>query len=915
MPARDRVTSPTSPPGQSAVEAQLVSALEAMAVPEAENILAELAGALFPSGAGEPRQLTWEDPQRAHATYRAARQDGEARLRAAELRYRTLVEQIPAVTFMAALGEGDNEIYVSPHIEALLGFTQSEWLENPFLWYTQLHPDDREIWHQEFARGCRTGGPFRAECRFFARDGRVVWVHGEARLVKDEMGRPLFLQGVAFDITEAKRAQAQILHEAVRTTEERYRDLVEQLGAVFWEADTSKPGFTFVSRGAEEVLGYPREQWLTEPDFWLSKVHPDDRTYAAESWARARQLGVGSDQFEFRALTSDHRTVWLHQRVYAHPVDSDHARLLGVILDVTDRKRAEEVLRGNEARLRTEASLRGTLHRIGTALASELDLDRVLQLATDEVTALTTAEFGAFFYNVTNEQGEAYTLSALSGAPREAFATFPMPRYPDVFAAPFRREGAVRLDDVTKDRRFGKDAPPHGMPTGHLPVRSYLAVPVVSRSGEVLGGIFLGHWRAGVFTHEHQQLAEGIAGSTAVAIENARLYTAAEKARGAAETANRAKDEFLATMSHELRTPLNAILGWTMILRTSGDDQGMRERALQTIERNAHAQTQIIEDLLDVSRIVTGKMRLDVAAVDLVAIIDSVIDSIRLAADSKRLQVRRRVDKSASVVTGDATRLHQVVSNLMTNAVKFTPPGGWIEVRLERAGDMAHLRVKDNGIGINPEFIPHVFERFRQADGSSTRSHGGLGLGLAIVRHLVDLHGGSIRAESAGEGRGSTFTVEIPLMQSSVADHQVQIDTQAALNDVTRPLNDVRVLVVEDEADSRDLICFLLEQAGAAVTGVGSAAKALEQIDAIAPDVLVSDIGMGEQDGYDLLRALRRRDSPSARIPAVAVTAYARPEDREHALAAGFHAHVGKPISPKDLVSTIERLAAATRKS
>jgi PAS domain S-box-containing protein len=915
MAVNDMVDSQGWVQSEKRTEAELLAALEAMAPQDAEGLLSELASALFPTGAGDLRQLTWPEsvPQPANKVL-AWRSEREAKLRTAELRYRTLIEQIPAVTFMAVLGEGENEIYISPHIEALLGFTQKEWLENPFLWYTQLHPDDRDLWHREFARGCRTGGPFRAECRFLSRDGRIVWVHGEARLVRDDVGRPLFLQGVAFDITEAKRAEARVLTEAVRTTEERYRDLVEQLGAIFWEADAVAPGFSFVSKGAEQVLGYSPDAWLADPNFWLSRVHPDDREAAADAWARARQLGLGTAEFEFRAVTADDRTIWLQQKVSAHPSQFGNTRLLGVILDITDQKRAEAVLRANEARLQTEANLRGTLHRIGSALASELDLAKVVQLATDEVTALTTAQFGAFFYNVINEQGETYTLYTLSGVPREAFAKFPMPRNTAVFGPTFRGEGAVRLDDVSRDPRYGRNAPYHGMPQGHLPVRSYLAVPVIARSGDVLGGIFLGHSDIGVFTSEHEQLAHGIAGSTAVAIENARLYDAAKKAREAAEAANRAKDEFLATMSHELRTPLNAILGWAMILRTSGDNESMRLRALDTIERNARAQTQIIEDLLDVSRIVTGKLRLDVTAVDLVTVIDSVLDAIRLAADSKRIQIRRRVDKDASIVTGDATRLHQVLSNLVTNAVKFTPAGGWIEVRLERAADMARICVEDSGVGITADFLPHVFERFQQADGSTTRSHGGLGLGLAIVRHLVDLHGGTVRAASPGPELGSTFTVEIPLIRSSVRDAEVPQTTRVALEDVARHLDGVRVLLVEDEADSREMISFLLTQAGASVTSVGSAAEALETIDALAPDVLVSDIGMAEQDGYDLLRLIRQRDSPSATIPAVAVTAYARTEDRQHALAAGFHAHVSKPIVPRDLVSSVERLAAATRK-
>lgn len=913
--SRERGTERFASVTHNPTEEQLLAALEAMAPGDAEGMLAQLAAAVFPTGAGDISQVTWTDAQAAEtARARPRSADASAKLRTAELRYRTLVEQIPAVTFMAVLGEGENEIYVSPHIEALLGFTQSEWLENPFLWYTQLHPDDRDLWHQEFARGIRTGGPFRAECRFIARDGRVVWVHGEARLIKDDRGRPLFLQGVAFDISEAKRAEALLLREAVQTTEERYRDLVEQLGAIFWEADIAKPGFSFVSHGAERIIGFSPDRWLAEPDFWLSRVHPDDRPAVAAAWARARARHSGAAEFEFRALTADNRTVWLHQKVYAHRASTGEWRLLGVIIDITDRKRAEEILRANEARLRTEADIRRTLHRIGSALASELDLERVVQLATDEATALTTAEFGAFFYNTVDEQGEAYTLYVLSGASRERFSKFPMPGNRDVFGPTFRGEGVIRLDDVTTDERYGTDALHHGMPIGHLPVRSYLAVPVVSRTGDVLGGMFFGHSRVAVFSEEHEQLAAGIAGWTAVAIDNARLYSATERARVSAETANRAKDEFLATMSHELRTPLNAILGWTTILRTGRKDKATYQRALDTIERNARAQAQIIEDLLDVSRIVTGKLLLDIKAVDLVQVIDSSLDSIRLAAHAKHIQVRRRIDRSASVVTGDASRLHQIVSNLLTNAVKFTPANGWIEVRLERSGGMARLSVEDNGQGISAEFLPHVFERFRQADGSTTRAHGGLGLGLAIVRHLVDLHGGTVRADSSGPGRGSTFSVEIPLMQASASDGdgaQARYDEPSAMLD---ELKGVRVLVVDDEVDSRDLITYLVQQAGASVTTVASASEALDVIDALSPDVLVSDIGMPQQDGYGLLEMIRKRKSASAAIPAVAVTAYARPEDRERALAAGFQAHVSKPIAPRELIASVGRLAAARRK-
>ncbi|HYE89219.1 MAG TPA: ATP-binding protein [Vicinamibacterales bacterium] len=882
---------------------ELRNILEAMAPGDAEWTLAHLASALFPSGIGTFDQLTWPDKPRATP---AKSGTTEEKLRTAELRYRTLIEQIPAVTFMAVLGEGDNEIYVSPHIESLLGFTQSEWLENPFLWYTQLHPDDRDLWYAEFARGCRTGGPFRAECRFLARDGHVVWVRGEARLVKDDVGRPLFLQGVAFDITDSKKAEAALLRQAVETTEERYRDLVEQTGAIFWEADVDKPGFTFVSRGAEPILGFPRERWLSDPTFWVSRIHPDDRAVVDAATADARLRSHGLSEIEFRATASDGRTLWLHQKMYVDRSGMRGPRLLGVIFDITDRKRAEDILRANEVRLRTETDIRHTLHRIGTALASEFDIEKVVQLATDEATALTSAAFGAFFYNVTDSRGEMYTLFTLSGASREAFAKFPMPRKTEIFGPTFRGDGTVRIADVTADPRFGRNPPFNGMPQGHLPVRSYLAVPVVSRGGTVLGGMFFGHPEVGRFNQDHERLAAGIAGWTAVALDNAQLFAAAEKARQAAEAANREKDLFLATMSHELRTPLNAVVGWTAILRTNAVDEATRARGLETIERNARAQARIIEDLLDVSRIVTGKLPIDLSPVDLRAVVESVLDSMRLAADAKDIAVRRHIVSAPVVVVGDSARLHQTVGNLLTNAIKFTPRNGAIDVRVDRRGGQAVVTVRDNGEGIDPALLPHVFERFRQGDQSSTRKYGGLGLGLSIVRHLVDLHGGSVKAESRGRGMGATFTIELPLLDAAIAPTEPRPVNPPR---VIHALRDVRVLVVEDDADARDLVVHLLEQAGALVFAAGSAQQALDVLDAANPDVIVSDVGMPNEDGYSLIGAIRQRGGRLGSVPAVAVTAYAGAQDHERALAAGFQAHLGKPIAPDQLIETVHNLA------
>jgi signal transduction histidine kinase len=393
--------------------------------------------------------------------------------------------------------------------------------------------------------------------------------------------------------------------------------------------------------------------------------------------------------------------------------------------------------------------------------------------------------------------------------------------------------------------------------------------------------------------------------------ERARLLVLEQQARREAEDANRLKDEFLATLSHELRTPLNAILGWTQVLRAGKLDETTAIRALETIERNAKSQAQLISDLLDVSRIITGKLRLDLKPVELPRIIDAVLDGIRPAADAKDIELDVALVPIRNPVVGDADRLQQVVWNLLSNAIKFTPRGGRVAVRLETASQNAVIRVKDSGVGIRPDFLPYVFDRFRQAESTITRSHGGLGLGLSIVRHLVELHGGTVEVESEGEGQGATFTVRLPI-RTEMAQALPSADTgqggwQSLWNGDL--LAGVRVLVVEDEADTRDLLVTALQQCGAAVTAVATAAEALDALDTL-PDVLVSDIGLQGEDGYSLLRKVRSRGPErGGNVPAAALTAFARAEDRLRALEAGFETHLAKPLDPSELVATVARLA------
>jgi PAS domain S-box-containing protein len=403
--------------------------------------------------------------------------------------------------------------------------------------------------------------------------------------------------------------------------------------------------------------------------------------------------------------------------------------------------------------------------------------------------------------------------------------------------------------------------------------------------------------------------------------ERAQLISE-QAARAEAEAANRSKDEFLATISHELRTPLASIRGWSHMLRSGAVDDTMRERGLEIIERKAVDQAQLINDLLDVSRIITGKLRLEARPVELASLVHVAVDSLRPAADEKSLRLETELDRGAGRVMGDPERLQQVFWNLLSNAIKFTPEGGLVHVRLEHTDSHALLSISDTGIGIAEEFLPHVFDRFRQADSSSTRAYGGLGIGLSIVRHLVELHSGSVSAQSEGEGRGATFTITLPLIVAGVSELSPDGDwkstAQPAVEGASRQSNSelegLRVLVVDDDADTCEMLSLVLVRRGALVKTALSARAALDSL-AWEPDVIVSDIGMPGQDGYDLIGKLRALGLEQGRqIPAIALTAYAREEDRLHALSAGYQIHIPKPVEPHTLVAAIASLAGRAEK-
>ena len=438
-------------------------------------------------------------------------------------------------------------------------------------------------------------------------------------------------------------------------------------------------------------------------------------------------------------------------------------------------------------------------------------------------------------------------------------------------------------------------------------VRSLMVVPLVAH-GRVLGTIGFGRSRAGrSYSASDVLVAEDLARRAAIAVANALLYRQAQEA-------NQSKDEFLATVSHELRTPLTAILGWAQLLRSPDLAEAKRERGLEAIQRNAVAQARLVNDLLDVTRITSGKLRLDVRPVALAEVTRAALESSKPAMDAKSIQVHCDLNSDAGLVNGDPDRLQQIVWNLLSNAIKFTPKGGRITITLGNVDSHVELSVRDDGAGIEPRFLPHVFERFKQADGRITRVHGGLGLGLAISRHLVELHGGTIEAHSEGLGLGATFICRIPLLAAiQPAPHASRARDGRARGgslDHRSKLSKLKILVVDDSRDTGDLIVTLLQEFGATATAVGSAAEAMASLAMEIPDVLVSDIGMPGEDGYSLIEKVRRLPADSGgRVPAIALTAYARAEDRKRALEAGYQVHLAKPVEPEELTSTVASLA------
>ena len=771
--------------------------------------------------------------------------------------------------------------------ERMFGYTAAEMIGQSI---RRIIPADRQYEEDDVLARIRRGDKVdHFETIRQHKDGTLLPISLSVSPITDEQGRVIGASKIARDIRDRKRLAAIVDSSDDAIVGKTLDGIVTS-----WNA------------AAERMFGFAARDIVGTS---IRRIIPSDRQHEEDEVLARIRRGEKVDHFETIRQRKDGTLVPISLTV--SPIRDERGTVVGaskIARDISDRKRADDERTRLLALAERNAAITDKLNRVGTIVASTLDRDAVVQAVTDAATELTGAQFGAFFYNVVNEQGESYTLYTISGVPRDRFSQFPMPRNTTLFDPTFKGTYVVRCDDVTTDPRYGRNAPYHGMPPGHLPVRSYLAVPVRSSSGEVLGGLFFGHGETGRFTQEHESLVVGIAAWASVALENARLY------RGLQE-ANRLKDEFLATLSHELRTPLNAILGYARMLRAGVVGPVQQPRAVETIERNAVSLTQIVEDVLDISRIVAGKMRLNIQTIDLAEPVRRAAESIRPSADVKGIKLDVDSPRALPLVAADAERVQQIAWNLLSNAVKFTPRGGRIQVRLEAHAGGVSVVVADNGVGIDRAFLPFVFDRFRQGDAGSTRVFGGLGLGLSIVRQLVDMHGATVTAASDGIGKGAAFTVTFPSINHpphgvDAGVHATETaDGPVALAD----LRGLRMLAVDDELDALAMVRDILEAAGAEVISARSAGEALEALGSARVDAVVADLAMPHVDGFALITQIRHHADEAVRtVPAVALTAYARSEDRARALSAGYQRHLAKPIDPAELVRVLRVLCSPT---
>ena len=720
---------------------------------------------------------------------------------------------------------------------------------------------------------------------------------------------------------------------ALQESEARFKGFAENHKDVIWITDIETRQLVYVSPSYDQVWGRPASEICTNLDCFVDFVHPDDRDRVHSGW---RQCTQDTFSQEYRVLRPDGSVVWVRDRCF--PIYNDQGELLwlgGIAEDISDRKQAEATI---------AADLHDTqlLQDLGARLTSEENIQVLYNEIMAAAIALSRADAGSF---------QCFDLRAneLQLLATHSFTQNMIDHFDRIMASSQTSCGQALMHGERAFVDFDAPDDPDGSLKMHLDAGflSAQSTPLISRSGKFIG-MFSTHWRKRHRPCDRElRFLDLLARQAADLIEQRqatderqRLLERERAAREAAEQANRIKDEFLAVLSHELRSPLNPILAWSKLLQMKKFDEAQVQQGLSTIERNAKLQTQLIDDLLDIAKILRGKLKLDIAPVNLTSVIRSAVEVVRTAAAAKSISLQLELNDTCQV-QGDAARLQQIVWNLLSNAVKFTPNGGRVEVKLEQVSGVergrvgaseqrsqgateqetsppppfspspaspspayAQITVTDTGRGINPDFLPYIFQSFRQADASTTRQYGGLGLGLSIVKQLVDAHGGTIAADSPGENQGATFTVQLPLDR----DETVQSSRNSS-STTNLKLSGTKVLAVDDLEDARTVIMMILAHYGADVKVVASGQEVLADLATFKPDVLLCDIGMPHMDGYDLIQQIRSLPTEQGGdIPAIAVTAYVREEDCNRTLKFGFQRHISKPIEPEQLVLAIADL-------
>ncbi len=828
---------------------------------------------------------------------------GVEALHRAELRFQLLVESVRDYAIFMLDPRGIVESW-NLGAERIKGYRGDEIIGAHF---SRFYPDE----------DVRSGKPER-ELEIAAREGRLedegwrvrkdgsrFWANVIITALRDE-GRLVGFAKVTQDLTERRRAEAERV--GLAETEAARRALATTLRSIGDAviATDARGIITFMNPIAESLTQWQEEAARGRPLSEVFHIVNEQTRAAVESPADVvleRGVIVGLANHTV-LITRNGRDIPIDDS--GAPIRGSDGTIQGVVLvfrDVSGRKREE--------------ARRAFLADAAAALAESLDyettLSKVARLAVPRWADWCAVDLLQDGKGSTKRVAVAHVDPAKVQLAKDLDAKYPpSPDAPTGVPNVLRTGRAEFYPEISDELLVaGTVDAEHLHLARELHLRSAMVVPLIAR-GQILGAItFVFAESERRYGEDDLRFAEELAGRCAIAIDNAHLYASEQHARRAADAANSAKDNFLATVSHELRTPLNAIMGWSKLMAAPGFDEARRERAIETIGRNAVAMAQLVEDLLDMSRIINGRMRLDVHPVDLLRVVETAIESIRPAAEARQVVIAPILDSTLPTLRGDPTRLQQVVWNLLSNAVKFTSKGGRVDVVLRRSGSAIEVCVSDSGRGIAPGFLPYVFDPFRQEQSSFSRERGGLGIGLAITRQLVELHGGTIEARSEGEGRGSTFTVHLPIAPiARASDRPPAPPLGEAAFDRPAALRGMHVLVVDDERDARDLIKAILEDCECRVTVASGVDEAMAALGKAVPDLLVSDIGMPDHDGYDLIR--RVRALPTERggdLPAAALTAYVRAEDRRRMLSAGYSMHVSKPVDPAELVAVIAGLA------